>query len=86
MKKIGIIIFVFTFNLISCNEDNSDEQANCEGTFDLLIGKDWFPPEESADIRVVVRFDSNGDYFENEVFGGTWELEDNCTIIHFFCS
>ncbi len=80
MKKVGIIILVFTLSLISCSNDDSDDQSECSNTFNLLVDKDWFPPTESADILEVVRFDSNGDYYENENYGGTWEFEDDCNI------
>ena len=86
MKKIGIIILVFTFILIACNKDDSDKQSDCSDSFTVLVDKDWFPPAESADSLAVLRFDSKNDYYENEVYTGTREFKDNCTMIHFFAS
>ena len=84
MKKIGIIILVFTLSFIACNKDDSDKQSDCSNSFRILVDKDWFPPVESADSIAVLRFDSNNDYYENEVYAGTWEFESDCNSIHFY--
>lgn len=84
LKKIRIIILVFTLSLISCSKDDSVDQSDCSNTFNLLVDKDWFPPVESADFLAVLRFDSNGNYSEDEVYAGSWEFEDGCNSIHFF--
>ena len=84
MKKIALFLCITLIYASSCSKDDSNEQSGCSNTFDLLVDKDWFPPEEDSDIFAIMRFNSDGDYSENGTYDGTWELESDCTTIHFY--
>jgi len=83
MKKIALLL-ILLIGISSCSKDDSNEQSSCSNNFDLLVDKDWFPPEEKADFLAKMRFNSDGDYFENDTYDGTWELENDCKTIHFY--
>ena len=71
-------------SLVFCSKGDSVDQSDCSNTFNLLIDKDWFPSETNTDTLAVIRFNSNGDYSENEIHANTWEIEGDCNLILFF--
>ena len=75
---------VMLIALSSCSEDDSSEESTCNMNFDLLVDKNWNPPEIDGDWLAVMRFDSDGKYYEDGEFDGNWEFNDNCNAIRFF--
>ena len=79
MKKLLYLFLAIT--IISCGgEDDNGDSQNC---FDLLVDKTWCPVEGTSEIFTYVRFDSNGDFYEEGQLDGTWILESNCSTINF---
>jgi hypothetical protein len=66
------VTYIFSATLFSsCSKDDSDAQFDVLIIFNLLINKDWFPPEEDVDF-LCNNFNSNGNYSENGFQDGTW--------------
>lgn len=82
MKKLILLIIFSTTLFSSCSKDDSNVQSGCVNSFNLLINKDWFPPEEDSGFFAIINFNSNGNYSENGLQDGTWKLDSDCTTMH----
>jgi len=81
MKKLLLISALFIF---ACSTENGDNNIdNNQDCISLLTNKTWFPVEGTSDIFTYIRFDSNGDFYEEGQLDGTWDLESNCSTINF---
>ena len=80
MKKLTY--FFLALLIVACSDDDSD-LGNNQNCLSLLTDKTWFPVEGTSEIFTYVRFDSNGDFYEEGELDGTWALESNCNTINF---
>ena len=81
MKKLLLLSALLIFACSSDGGDNNiDDNQDC---ISLLNNKTWFPVEGTSEIFTYIRFDSNGDFYEEGQLDGTWDLESNCSTINF---
>ena len=81
MKKLLLLSALLIF---ACSSDGGDNNIdNNQDCISLLTNKTWFPVEETSEIFTYIRFDSNGDFYEEGQLDGTWDLESNCSTINF---
>jgi hypothetical protein len=81
MKKLILLSALFIF---ACSTENGDNNIdNNQDCISLLTNKTWFPIEGTSEIFTYIRFDSNGDFYEEGQLDGTWDLESNCSTINF---
>ena len=81
MKKLTYLFLAIL--IVACSSDDSD-LGNNQNCLSLLTDKTWFPVEGTSEIFTYVRFDSNGDFYEEGELDGTWALESNCNTIKIY--
>jgi hypothetical protein len=86
MKQIILIASVL-ITLSSCkkevtNPQNTSTGASCSSINSMLTTGEWIPMED-PDIFAVMRYDTDGKYYENGNHDGQWSLTQNCDSINY---
>ena len=90
MKKVILTLSVVML-LAACNKSDdaptpiattptTPTTSSCSSTNTLLTGKDWVPVGAPSYITTN-RYETDGKYYENGTYEGTWSLTQNCDSI-----
>jgi hypothetical protein len=83
MKKISLLLItILTLSACSSDDDGSSSDE-CSNTYDLLIGDEWITNEEGF---ANLRYDTDGKYYEDGEYDGTWQLSSDCQSIEYVTS
>ncbi len=86
MRQI-IAISLVVITLSSCkkevtNPSNVSTGVSCSSINSMLTTGEWIPMEDPY-FFAVMRYDTDGKYYENGDYDGQWSLTQNCDSINY---